>query len=200
MKLISFEGIDGVGKTTIVSEVFNKLSIKGYNVCLLNDPGVTKMGLEIRKLIKSDLERNTLTELFLFASARSELVAEIEKIKDNFDFIILDRYIDSTVAYQGYGNKTSLDWINSINDILLNDNKYLPNKTYYIYIDEHERLKRIKERKGELDKFDTNSEFLNKVKVGYEKIITEDKRFKRIYNKSVDTAVDEIVNDIINNV
>ena len=199
MKLISFEGIDGVGKSTVVDAVYEKLSIKGCNVCLLRDPGSSEIGEQLRNIIKSDIPRSKLTNLFLYLTARLELVADIEKNKDRYDYILLDRYVDSTIAYQGYGQGIDLDIINTLNDILLDNNKYLPNRTYYLFLDEKTRLERLSKRQEELDNIDTNHEFLSKVKKGYESLL-DDKRILSLKNTNSKITADIIVDDIINNI
>ena len=199
MKLISFEGIDGVGKSTVVDEVFNKLSIKGYNVYLLRDPGSSEIGEQLRSIIKSDIPRSKLTNLFLYLTARLELVADIESSKNDYDYILLDRYVDSTIAYQGYGQGIDLNIINSLNNILLDNNKYLPDRTYYLFLDEKTRLERLEKRQEELDNIDTNHEFLSKVKKGYESLL-DDKRILSLKNTDSKITADIIVDDIINNV
>ena len=199
MKLISFEGIDGVGKSTVVDAVYEKLSIKGYNVCMLRDPGSSLMGEQLRSLIKSDIPRSKLTNLFLYLSARLELVADIEKLKNQYDYILLDRYVDSTVAYQAYGQNIDLDTIKTLNDILLDDDKYLPNKTYYLFLDEKTRLERLTKRTEDLDDIDTNTEFLSRVKKGYESLLN-DKRILALKNENSKITADIIVDDIINNI
>ena len=199
MKLISFEGIDGVGKSTVVNAVYEKLSIKGYNVCLLRDPGSSAMGEQLRSLIKSDIPRSKLTNLFLYLTARLELVADIENSKIDYDYILLDRYVDSTVAYQSYGQVIDLNIINTLNNILLDNNKYLPNRTYYLFLDEKTRIERLSKRQDELDDIDINHEFLNKVKKGYESLL-DDKRILSLKNTDSKITANIIVDDIINNV
>lgn len=199
MKLISFEGIDGVGKSTVVNAVYEKLSIKGYNVCLFRDPGSSEIGEQLRHIIKSDIPRSKLTNLFLYLTARLELVSEIESSKNNYDYILLDRYVDSTIAYQGYGQGIDLNIINTLNNILLDNNKYLPNRTYYLFLDEKTRLERLSKRQNELDDIDTNNEFLSKVKKGYESLL-DNKRILSLKNTDSKITADIIVDDIINNV
>lgn len=199
MKLISFEGIDGVGKSTVVDAVYEKLSIKGYNVCMLRDPGSSEMGEQLRNLIKSDIPRSKLTNLFLYLSARLELVADIEKLKDQYEYILLDRYVDSTVAYQAYGQNIDLNTIKTLNDILLEGDKYLPNKTYYLFLDEQTRLERLAKRTEDLDDIDINTEFLSRVKKGYESLL-DDKRILALKNENSKITAEIIVDDIINNI
>ena len=199
MKLISFEGIDGVGKSTVVNTVYEKLSIKGYNVCLFRDPGSSEIGEQLRDIIKSDIPRSKLTNLFLYLTARLELVAYIEELKDQYDYILLDRYVDSTVAYQGYGQGIDLNIIKILNDILLDNNKYSPDRTYYLFLDEKTRLERLTKRQEELDNIDTNNEFLSKVKKGYESLL-DNKRILSLKNTNSKITADIIVDDIINNI
>lgn len=197
MKIISFEGIDGVGKSTIIDHVENYLTEQGYNVLTFIEPGATDMGLELRKLLKSNINRNELTELLMFISARNELVSLIDNLK-NVDFVILDRYIDSTLAYQHYGNGTSIDVINWLNHLVTKNSKYLPDFTFYITIPNHVRLKRLQQRQGVLDKFDANEEYLQKVQKGYVEIFKNKQNVFTIENINLSSSVKQITDILIN--
>ena len=119
---ISFEGIDGSGKTTQINLLKIKIEENGLECVVLEEPGTTLVGSEIRRILKDYGkvgELTAATELFLFAASRSELVDK--KVKPSLSkdkmVIIADRYIDSTLAYQGYGRGFDIGSINYINDI-----------------------------------------------------------------------------------
>ena len=120
---ISFEGVDGSGKSTQINLLKNEIERNGFECVLLEEPGTTLVGLEIRKILK-DYEKvgelSSVTELFLFAASRSELVdKEIKPLLARREKVIIaDRYIDSTLAYQGYGRGYDTDKINYINNIV----------------------------------------------------------------------------------
>ena len=112
MKLITFEGIEGVGKSTQINLVLNWLKNKGFSTKLLREPGSTNFGEEIRELLLSkESNISAYTELLLMFAARSEMIKE-HLIDSKEDFILCDRYYHASIAYQGFGRKLSLDLIN----------------------------------------------------------------------------------------
>ena len=112
MKLITFEGIEGVGKSTQINLLLDWLKTKGFSTKLLREPGSTIFGEQIRKLLLSkESNISAHTELLLMFAARSEMIKEhLSDSKE--DFILCDRYYHASIAYQGYGRKLSLDLIN----------------------------------------------------------------------------------------
>ncbi len=112
MKLITFEGIEGVGKSTQINLVLDWLKNKGFSTKLLREPGSTNFGEKIRELLLSkESNISAYTELLLMFSARSEMIKE-HLIDSKEDFILCDRYYHASIAYQGFGRKLSLDLIN----------------------------------------------------------------------------------------
>ena len=111
MKLITFEGIEGVGKSTQINLVLDWLKNKGFSTKLLREPGSTNFGEEIRELLLSkESNISAHTELLLMFAARSEMIKEhLSDSKE--DFILCDRYYHASIAYQGFGRKLSLDLI-----------------------------------------------------------------------------------------
>ena len=112
MKLITFEGIEGVGKSTQINLVLDWLKTKGFSTKLLREPGSTNFGEQIRELLLSkESNISAHTELLLMFAARSEMIKEhLSDSKE--DFILCDRYYHASIAYQGFGRKLSLDLIN----------------------------------------------------------------------------------------
>lgn len=105
-RLITLEGIDGVGKTTHVSRVVGLLANAGLPVATYREPGATQLGEELRNLIKHGLAKSALAELLLFTAARAELVATyVNPDLMAGTFVVLDRFTDSTLAYQGALNR-----------------------------------------------------------------------------------------------
>ncbi len=119
--LIVFEGIEGSGKSHHIHNVVKYLIKKKKNFIQIREPGGNKNSEKIRKLIldnKSTFNKNT--DLLLYLSARSE---NIDTIKKNYGkkIILMDRFVDSTIAYQHYGMGVNIKFIKSINDFLLKD-------------------------------------------------------------------------------
>ncbi|ROL56562.1 dTMP kinase [Bacteroidetes/Chlorobi group bacterium Naka2016] len=114
---ISFEGIDFSGKTTQVQLLAKYLINKGFRVITLREPGGTEISEKIRQiLLEPKNELTSITELFLFEAARSDVVRKV--IKPNLEqgnVVICDRFWDSTIAYQGYGRQIPIDFIEKCN-------------------------------------------------------------------------------------
>lgn len=127
---LTFEGIDGSGKSTQVKLLTAHLKSLGRNVFVTREPGGTEVGEEIRKLLLHGSELNPWTEASLFAAARAELVAKV--VRPSLDAgkdVILDRYIDSTLVYQGFGRGLAedslLDWNLDVVEGLLPDRTFV---------------------------------------------------------------------------
>ena len=117
-RFISFEGIDGAGKTTQINLLKEKLKKCGFNVSIYREPGGTEITEKIREIIlKKEFKISIQCELLLFLAARAELVRNtiLHDLKNN-SFVICDRFIDSTIVYQGYGRKIDLKLIERLND------------------------------------------------------------------------------------
>ncbi|MDY6912074.1 MAG: dTMP kinase, partial [Chloroflexota bacterium] len=117
---VLFEGVEGCGKSTQARALKRRLSDLGFPVVAVKEPGDTDVGRVVRKLLKHRLEikLNPLTELFLFAVARSQLVAEvIRPALEAGHIVVCDRYTESTLAYQGYGRGLDLESIATTNRI-----------------------------------------------------------------------------------
>ncbi len=158
--LITFEGIDGSGKTTQSRKLYEFLRAKGINVSLYREPGGTPLGEELRDiLIKREL--NERTELLLFESARAQLV--LEKLKPDMErgaVVILDRFTDSTLAYQGYGRGLDLELVRRLNEFASFGIK--PDITFLLDVEPELAVNRIRE-KTRFDKL----EFLKRVRDGF---------------------------------
>lgn len=146
---ISFEGIDGSGKSTIAKLVDEKLKSEGYETVLTREPGGVKIAEDIRAIIldKNNVNLDDHTEALLFAAARRQHLKEkiIPALKEN-KIVLTDRYIDSSLAYQGGGKKLGVDEVYKIN-IFATDN-LLPNLTILFDMDPIEALKRIDKNKN----------------------------------------------------
>ena len=114
---ITFEGIEGCGKSTQSKALRNRFVRRGLPVLWVKEPGSTAVGKVARRLLKHKLEiaLDATTELFLFEVARSQLVAEVitPALKKGIN-VICDRYGDSTLAYQGYGHQNTIESLQGI--------------------------------------------------------------------------------------
>ena len=173
MKLISFEGIEGVGKSTQIELLKKFLINKNLNVEVYREPGATDFGEKIRDiLLNSNSNISDITELLLMFSSRSELINHIAKSKS--DYILLDRYYDASIAYQGYGRGISLEIINGLISLI---NCPEPDSTILLDLTIEDSIKRkINDKKDRIES--SSITFFNKVRNGYLKLASEHpKRF-----------------------
>ena len=167
---LAFEGIDGSGKSSLIKGLSEVLSNQQVENKIVREPGGTKVGEGVRKLLLShDYEVDALTEALLFCSQRSQLVSEVIKPEINKGTKILsDRSAYSSVAYQGVGRGLGYETIYQLNDIAVNS--FWPEKVVLLDIDPKISLSRqkIADRIGS-DKVD----FFNKVREGYLRLADE---------------------------
>lgn len=186
---ISFEGADGSGKSTQINLLKSKLEDKGFQVIIIREPGSTKIGEEIREILLKarNINMGSITETLLYAAARAQLIEEV--IKPSLEkkmIIICDRFIESSLVYQGIVRGVGIDEVKKINEYSIQDIK--PDLTIYIDITSKEGLKR-KSRQKKLDRIELEgSKFHDMVIDGYKKII---KSNERIYSIN---GMDEVQN------
>lgn len=152
---ISFEGIEGSGKTTQIKELTSYLESKNFRVTSLREPGGTKFGEKLREaILQSDEQLHPLSEALLFASSRAQLLNQtiLPMLKEDNTVIILDRYIDSSIAYQGFARELGMDTILDIHSHSPLNN--LPDLTLYLKIDLHTSMQRQDARGNEKDYFE----------------------------------------------
>jgi dTMP kinase len=178
--LITFEGIDGCGKSTqieLLHELFNK---KNIDCVLFREPGGVRISERVRELLlDSANEIDPVTEMLLFSSARSQLVAEkiIPALK-NEKVVILDRFYDSTTAYQGYGRKSvDMEKIHLLNHIA--SHGITPDVTYYLALPYEEARKR-RQGRGEDRMEEAGGGFFENVISGFETMAEKESRIIRI--------------------
>lgn len=145
--LITFEGGEGSGKTTLCDKMAEYLEKKGLSVLKAHEPGGTKLGDEIKKLLLEDggYELNPKAELFLFLASRAQLVEEvIRPALGKGKFVLCDRYIDSTVAYQAYGRGVDENTARDLNKFTVGTLE--PDLTIVLDVETPVGLKRARER------------------------------------------------------
>ena len=175
-KIIVFEGIDGSGKTYHINEVSKYLLKRKIKFIKIREPGGTKNSELIRKLILNKKNKfNSFTDLMLYFASRSENIEKIIKKNYKKKIIILDRFTDSTIAYQHYGMGLSISLIKSINKLLLREIK--PAKFFLNIISMKNLKKRLKirKKKNRYDNFKIN--FYNKVQKGFIKLSKDKKKY-----------------------
>jgi dTMP kinase len=138
---VTFEGVEGSGKTTVAKAIAENLRQKGLTVTVTAEPGTTLVGSQIRQLLAIVSERTAWTEAFLFLADRAEHVAKVIKpALERGEIVLCDRFTDSTIAYQGFGLGLPLEWLIQLNSIATNG--LVPDLTLLLDIDPEMGLKR----------------------------------------------------------
>ena len=162
---ISFEGIDGSGKSTQAKLLLDRLHEQDVQAILVREPGHTPLGEHLRQFLKSQQPITPTAELFCFQAARAELVQStiIPALNDGIS-VITDRYTDSTVAYQGAGRGLNLQNIETLN--YLATQCTVPDMTFLLSIDPDEAAGRTTDLHSRYESQDTN--FYRRVSKGYQ--------------------------------
>jgi dTMP kinase len=190
---ISFEGIEGSGKSTQIDLLESHLMELGYKVAKLREPGGTLMGEKIRDIFLQDTSEKVdpITEAFLLYASRKHLDQNFLREKINQGYIVIaDRYSDATVAYQCFGKGLEKDFIDLIHN---SSNLLTPDLTFYMDISAEMSRERISYR--EMDRMESESvEFFDRVRQGYLQIASEnpERVISLDANKSINELKDEI--------
>lgn len=168
--LISFEGTDGCGKSTQIKLLKEHLENSGYTVTVSREPGGSKVGEKIREILlsKENTEISPMCELFLYEAARAQHAAEIiEPALERGEIVILDRFTDSTFAYQGFGRNLGEKCVETLNSYAVGDN--IPDLTLMLKLPPEAAFV----RKGGNDKSDrmemAGDDFFKRVEKGFER-------------------------------
>ena len=193
MKLITFEGIEGVGKSTQINLVLDWLKTKGFSTKLLREPGSTDFGENIRELLLSrETNISAHTELLLMFAARSEMIKE-HLIDSREDFILCDRYYHASIAYQGYGRKISLDLINLL---ISRVNCPTPDLTIIYDLDVEAGFKR--KTNDTIDRIESSGiNFFKDVRKGYQQLAIDRKEVEILDASEPIEIISEQTKDLI---
>ena len=196
--LIVFEGIETSGKSTSLKKAIKYLKKKKIKYITLREPGGTIFSEKLRSLMLNKKSKlNYKTDLFLFMASRSENFDKILKQNYKKKVILIDRFIDSTLAYQHYGLGLDKDLILKMNKFLLGNLK--PNFTFLNVVNKKNLVKRLKLRKN-INKYDNfNYNFYNKVQKGFLKIASKNKSKYLILDSNKDN-LKIIENKLINKI
>jgi dTMP kinase len=173
--LITFEGIDGSGKSTQAQLLHTYLTSLGRNVQLFREPGSTDVGERIRSILldNANAEMDPRTELFLYLAARAQITSRVvvPALQGGSD-VILDRFMDSTTAYQGYARDLGVDEMIRLN--LIATDGIVPDITFVIDCDPIIALSRVK---GKPDRLESEGlDFMRKVREGFLKLSEIDRK------------------------
>jgi dTMP kinase len=167
---ISFEGPEGAGKTTIINLLTKHLEDEGYPVVQTREPGGIDIAEQIRRVIldKDNVAMDPRTEALLYAAARRQhLVEKVKPALEKGAIVLCDRFIDSSLAYQGHARGLGVDEVLGINQFAIEN--MMPKLTLYFDIEPEQGLKRIKQHEGrEVNRLDLEKlDFHKKVREGY---------------------------------
>ncbi|MBT2690800.1 dTMP kinase [Bacillus sp. ISL-47] len=190
---ITIEGPEGAGKTTIISLLAKRLGAEGYKILQTREPGGIEIAEQIRGVIldKNNTKMDPRTEALLYAAARRQHL--IEKVKPALEkgyVILCDRFIDSSLAYQGYARGLGIEEVFSINSFAIEG--MMPKLTLYFDIEPEAGLERINQHKGrEVNRLDLEKlDFHHKVREGYLKLMNLYP--DRIYKIDASRPVEEV--------
>ncbi|MEY8514094.1 dTMP kinase [Lactococcus taiwanensis] len=196
--LISLEGPDGAGKTTVLKEILPEIKKMKRDIISTREPGGVRLAEEIRQLIldPKNTEIDSKTEMLLFAAARRLHMQEkmLPALKAG-KVVIVDRFIDSSVAYQGYGRELGVEVVDWLNNFATDGLK--PDLTLYFDIDTDVALDRImSNRADEVNRLDLErAEMHRKVRQGYLKMV--EKEPQRFVTIDASQSVEKVVSDTI---
>ena len=188
--IIVFEGIEGSGKSLHINNVANYLKKKGREFIKIREPGGNQNSEKIRKLILNNKSNfNKVTDLLLYLAARNENIEKTIKKNIKKKIILIDRFTDSTLAYQHYGMGIDINLINIINKFLLQGIKI--NFTFLNLVNQKNMKLRLNKRKS-LNRYDKfKMLFYKKVQLGFIKIANKNKKKYLIINSNADISTNK---------
>ena len=181
-RLITIEGIDGAGKTTLATGLQRSLAARGVQADLLREPGGVQTSERVRELVKDPaLTVGARAEALLYAAARAQLVEEtLRPALERGDWILLDRFVDSSLAYQGGGRELGIEAVRAINAFATGG--LLPDRTLLLRVDPSLGRARAKRRGEALDRLEREQDaFYSRTAAAYDALASADpRRFRTI--------------------
>ena len=175
-RFISFEGIDFSGKSTQIALLRDWLQRRGFEVYILREPGGTEISEKIRRILldKDHSNMTEHTEIFLYSAARAQLVQEkIIPLLRRGAFVIADRYVDSTTAYQGYGRGIDLDVVAKINQAATYG--LMPGTTFLLDLTPQQAEERRRNGQRSTDRMEEGGrEFFERIYNGYRRLARQE--------------------------
>jgi dTMP kinase len=182
-RLITIEGLDGAGKTTLAAALRDALGARGIDVRLLREPGGVPAAERVRALVKdSDLRIGARAEALLYAAARAQLVEEaIRPLLEQGAWVLLDRFIDSSLAYQGAGRGLGVEQVRAINEF--GTGGVVPDRTLVLTIDPDLGLARAQARLVPLDRLEREDRaFFEAIAAAYAQLAANEPQRVRAIN------------------
>jgi dTMP kinase len=197
-KFITFEGTEGSGKTSVIKEVKKHYELQGYAVMVTREPGGISISEKIRDILlnKENTEMDPRTEALLFAAARRQhLVEKIKPALDKGMIVLCDRFVDSSLVYQGYARNIGIDKVYDINYFAIED--ALPDLTIFVDVRPEVGLKRVFQTPNrEVNRLDLeNMDFHKLIYRGYLELA---KKYDRIKKVNGEQNIEEVAKEAIN--
>jgi dTMP kinase len=181
-RLITIEGVDGAGKTTLATGLERALAEAGVEVRLLREPGGVQASEAVRALVKDPALRiGARTEALLYAAARAQLVEEaLEPALAAGEWVLLDRFVDSSLAYQGAGRELGIEAVRELN--LFATGGLTPDRTLLLTLDPASAQARADARGEALDRLEQGgAAFFGRIADGYLQLAAQEPaRFRRL--------------------
>lgn len=188
---VTFEGIDGCGKSTQAILAYRCLTSLGYQAKLLREPGSTLVAEKIRSILLSKrLNISSMTELLLYEASRAELTRrEIAPLLSKGVIVLCDRFYDSTTAYQGFGRKLDIKVVKALHRVAVNG--VTPDLTLLFDIDLETAFARIGKRRDRLES--ESKAFFSRVRLGFLEIARKERRRVKVIDAS--RPIDDVFED-----
>lgn len=190
---ITFEGPEGSGKSTVIKEIYEYLRAS-RDVLMTREPGGIPVSEKIRDIVLND-DMDSRTEALLFAASRSQhLVEKVLPALQSGKLVLCDRFIDSSLVYQGYARDIGIDKIRKINEFAIRGR--MPDLTIYLKVDAETGLTRISDNKRDANRLDEESiGFHNKVVLGYNELSENNPDRIKVIDAS--QSLDKVIQDVI---
>ena len=194
-KWISFEGGEGSGKTTLIQALEKKLKAKGEEVLVTREPGGVPVAEKIRQILleKTQDQMDPMTEAILFAASRRQhLVEKVLPALEEGKIVLMDRYVDSSVVYQGYARNLGMDKIKELNAYATSG--HMPFLTFYLDLEPEVGLARIHNNRRDKNRLDLESiNFHEKIREGYQILCAKE---ERIHCINADQPIEKLVEEV----
>ncbi|MHB1833406.1 MAG: dTMP kinase [Solirubrobacteraceae bacterium] len=181
-RLITIEGVDGAGKSTLAEGIVAALSLRGIAVTALREPGGVHTAERIRALVKDPEARiGARAEALLYAAARAQLVQEaLEPLLSDGKLVLLDRFVDSSLAYQGAGRRLGIGAVRTVNEFATGG--LVPDRTLLLVLDPATARTRSASRGLPPDRLEQAGDaFFERIAAAYDQLAaSEPDRFRRI--------------------
>jgi len=196
-RLITIEGIDGAGKTTLAQGLEGELGSRGIEARLLREPGGVRAAERIRDLVKDPaLHIGGAAEALLYAAARAQLVEEaVRPLLEDGTWVLLDRFVDSSLAYQGAGRGLGVDAVRVVNEFAIRGLE--PDRTLLLRLDPELARARARARGEPVDRLEREEQdFFARIAAGYDQLAGEEPERIRVLD-AARTAPDLLADALI---